>query len=79
MGEIMRLCIGDISWFLQNGRDWGCRDGGVGVCEQTIENGCDSLLMPVCGSVGVVGEPLVEWASMGTFGWKPMQGQDRQR
>ena len=55
MGEIMRLCGGDVSWFLQNGREWGCRNGGVGVCEQTVENGCDSLLMPVCGSVGAAG------------------------
>ena len=27
----------------------------AGLCEQTVENGCDSLLMPVCGSVGAVG------------------------
>ena len=43
-----------------------CRMGGiedVGMVElengQTVEDGCDSLLMPVCGSVGG-GEPLWE-------------------
>ena len=30
----------------------GCRNGGAGVCGHTVEGGCDSLLMPVCGSVG---------------------------
>ena len=37
------------------------------MCGKTVEDGCDSLLMPVCGSVGA-GEPLgVEWAIMGIF------------
>ena len=34
---------------------------GAGVCGQTVEDGCDSLLMPVCGSVGD-GEPLRGWS-----------------
>ena len=37
---------------MQNGRDRGCRNGGAGVCGQTVEDGCDSLQMPVCGSAG---------------------------
>ena len=51
MGEIMRFCIDDVSWILHNGRDWACRNGEAGVCEETVKDGCDSLLMPVCGSV----------------------------
>ena len=31
----------------------------AGVCGQIVVDGCDSLLMPVCGSVGG-GEPLWE-------------------
>ena len=54
-GEIIRLCKGDVSWLLQSGRDWGCRNGGAGVCGQTVEDGWDSLLMSVCGSVGGCG------------------------
>ena len=34
---------------------------GAGVCGQTVEDGCDSLLMPVCGSVGDE-EPLRGWS-----------------
>ena len=60
MGQIMRLCIRGVSWLLQNGRDWGCENGEAGVCGQTVEDWCDSLLMPVCGSVGRWGEPLWE-------------------
>ena len=59
MGEIMRLCIGDVSWLLQNGSYWGFGNGGAGVCGQTVEDVCDSLLMPVCGSGGG-GQPLGE-------------------
>ena len=66
MAEIMRLCIGYVGWLLQNGRDWGCGNGGAGVCGQTVEDGCDSLLMPVCGSVGG-GENLC-WSGMGYHG-----------
>ena len=33
--------------------------GLAGVCGQTVVDGCDSLLMPVCGSVEG-GEPLWE-------------------
>ena len=35
-----------------NGGDLVYGSGGAGVCGQTIEDGCNSLLMPVCGSVG---------------------------
>ena len=39
----------------------------MGVGEETVEYGCDSLLMP-CVDLLEVGEPLgVEWAIMGTF------------
>ena len=40
----------------------GIEDVGMVELEngQTVEDGCDSLLMPVCGSVGG-GEPLWEW------------------
>ena len=27
----------------------------MGVCEKTVDDGCNSLLMPVCGSVGGAG------------------------
>ena len=37
---------------LQNGGICGCGNSGAGVSEETVEYGCDSLLMPVCGSVG---------------------------
>ena len=37
---------------MQNGRVSGCRNGGAGVSEGTVEYECDSLLMPVCESVG---------------------------
>ena len=40
----------------------------AGVCGQTVENGCNSLLMPVCVSVGGGGGCMgVECATMGTF------------
>ena len=65
MGEIMRFCINDVSWLLQNVRDWGCRNRGAGVCEETVEDGCDSLLMPVCGSFGGMG---TSWSEMGYHG-----------
>ena len=75
----MRFCIDDVSWVLQSGKVWGCRKGGAAVSEDTVEYGCDSQLMPVCGSVGGR-EPLgVEWAIMETFCWKPMWGKERQR
>ena len=32
MGEIVRLCVGNTCWLLQNGRGWGCENGGAGVC-----------------------------------------------
>ena len=35
--------------------------------------GCDSFVIPVCGSVGS-GEPGAEWATMGTFCSEPMGG-----
>ena len=31
------------------------------MCGQTVEDECDSLLMPVCGSVVGGGEPLNKW------------------
>ena len=44
-----------------------CRMGGVENVE-TVEDGPDSVLMPMCGSVGGRGGPLgVEWATMETF------------
>ena len=43
-----------------NGRDLVCGNGGVGVCGQTVEDGCSFLLMLVRGSVGD-GEPLWGW------------------
>ena len=46
----MRLCAGDVSWLLQNGGNRGCGNSGADVYRQMI--GCNSLLMPVCGSVG---------------------------
>ena len=45
---------------MRNGRDLVCGNGGAGVCGQAVEDGCNSLLMPVCGSVGD-GEPLRGW------------------
>ena len=42
----MRLCLGDLSLLLQNGRDRGCGNGGAGVCGKTVEDGlrfCTSL------------------------------------
>ena len=36
------------------------------MCGQTVEDGCESLLMPVCGSVGG-GENLC-WSGMGYHG-----------
>ena len=39
----------------------------AGVCGQTVEDGCDSLLMPVCGSVEVGNPMAVEWATTGTL------------
>ena len=45
-----------------------CRNGEAGIYEEAVEDGCNSLLMPVCGSVLEVGEPLgVEWGILGTF------------
>ena len=37
----------------------------MGVCEETVEDGCDSLLMPVCGSFGGMG---TSWSEMGYHG-----------
>ena len=34
----------------------------AGVCGQTVENGCNSLLMPVCVSVGGGGGAVWEWS-----------------
>ena len=65
MGEIMRFCIDDVRWILQNGRVWGCRNGRAEVSEGTAEYGCDSLLMPVCGSVGGRG---TSWSKMAYYG-----------
>ena len=42
----MRLCLGDLSLLLQNGRDRGCGNGGAGVCGKSVEDGlrfCTSL------------------------------------
>ena len=39
----------------------------AGVCGHTVEDGCDSLLMPVCGSVEVGNPMAVEWATTGTL------------
>ena len=72
MGEIMRFCIDDVSWILQNGRDWGCRNGEAGVCEETVEDGCDSLLMPVCGSVGGSGTSGSGMGYHGKLGYLPL-------
>ena len=41
--------------------------GMVGLENGQTEDGCDSLLMPVCGSVGG-GEPLWEWNGIP---WEP--------
>ena len=48
---------------------------------QTVKDGCNFLLMPVCGSVGGGSRTYVwvEWATMGTFCWIPMRGQEKQR
>ena len=75
MGEIMWLCVGDVSWFLQNGRDWRCGNSGAGVCGQTVEDGCNSLLMPVqmWSRWGI--SMGAEWAAMETFYWKSMGGR----
>ena len=45
---------------------------GVGMVElvyvgKLLRMGCDSLLMPECGSVGGGGSLSAEWATMGTF------------
>ena len=68
MGEIIRLCIGDVSWLLQNGRDWGCGNGGAGVCEQTVEDGCDSLQC-LCLDLLEVGNL---YGSRMVYLWRPM-------
>ena len=48
---------------------------------QTVKDGYNFLLMPVCGSVGGGSRTYVwvEWATMGTFCWIPMRGQEKQR
>ena len=45
-----------VSWLLQNGESRGCGNGGAGVCCRLLMMGCDSFVMPVCGSLGS-GEP----------------------
>ena len=77
MGEIMKLCVGDVRWLLQNGRDWGCGNGGA----------CWSMWADCCGWVRFSANACVwicwrwgtsmgvEWATMGRFYWKPMGGR----
>ena len=36
---ITELCVGDVSWILQNGRNWGCEKVAAGVYRQTVEDG----------------------------------------
>ena len=46
-------------------RDSGRRNGGAGVCGTTVEDGCNSLLMSVCGYVG---GGQTSWHGMGYHG-----------
>ena len=38
MGHIMRLCDGNVSWFLQDGGGGGCGNSRIGMCWWTVEN-----------------------------------------
>ena len=52
--EITRLCDGDVSWLLQNDRDWGCANSGTGMlayCWGWVVN----LLYCLCGDLLEVG------------------------
>ena len=37
---------------MQHGGDSGCSNGWAGVCDETVEDGGNFLLMSVCGSAG---------------------------
>ena len=49
------------------------------MCGKTVEDGCDSLLMPVCGSVGAGGTSGSGMGYHGNIFLKPVQGKEKQR